>query len=232
MRRYGLHVDVEPDTRVCPRCGEVAAENEYCSTCGLHLFEQAELPTRRQWEERKTSAEPQAALPPTAHEPVGFQPRRLVPLLAVLAAVAVVSVGATILSGGEDSNPEVSRDESSDVDVDPGPTVAEECIGRWNLGATANAKRMIGGFARSLRGQAAPTYVDADLDADLPDRCLITVAQPDLGQAGVVVQFLEKSGGVFDFPAGGTGSIPELPASSKAWNAQGDADGYLSIGSP
>lgn len=41
---------------VCPRCGAVAAENEYCSTCGLHLAQQPELPTRERWEARQASA--------------------------------------------------------------------------------------------------------------------------------------------------------------------------------
>jgi hypothetical protein len=36
--------------RVCPRCGEEAKEHQYCSECGLHLWEQPELPTRETWE--------------------------------------------------------------------------------------------------------------------------------------------------------------------------------------
>ena len=47
--------------RVCPRCGSEAGQNEYCSTCGLHLWEEPELPTRKEWEQlsdpRRTAAE-------------------------------------------------------------------------------------------------------------------------------------------------------------------------------
>jgi hypothetical protein len=39
----------DDDARVCPRCGEAAGDNEYCQTCGLHLFAQPELPTREAW---------------------------------------------------------------------------------------------------------------------------------------------------------------------------------------
>lgn len=37
--------------RVCPRCGEEAGRDEFCSECGLHLWEQSELPTRDEWEQ-------------------------------------------------------------------------------------------------------------------------------------------------------------------------------------
>lgn len=43
---------------VCPRCGAAAGENDYCSTCGLHLAEQPELLTREQWEARQVAQSP------------------------------------------------------------------------------------------------------------------------------------------------------------------------------
>lgn len=43
---------MDPTSRVCPRCGFPAEQHEYCQTCGLHLVEQPELPTRAQWEQR------------------------------------------------------------------------------------------------------------------------------------------------------------------------------------
>lgn len=41
---------MEQDTRVCPRCGDEAGQEDYCRTCGLHLIELPELPTRGDWE--------------------------------------------------------------------------------------------------------------------------------------------------------------------------------------
>lgn len=41
---------IEPDTRVCPRCGEPAGEQRFCGECGLSLASQPEIPTRRHWE--------------------------------------------------------------------------------------------------------------------------------------------------------------------------------------
>lgn len=41
---------MNPETRVCPRCGSAAGGDEYCATCGLHLYACPELPTRAEWE--------------------------------------------------------------------------------------------------------------------------------------------------------------------------------------
>jgi len=43
--------------RVCPRCGTAAGDNDYCSKCGFHLAEEAELPTKGQWEARQAEQE-------------------------------------------------------------------------------------------------------------------------------------------------------------------------------
>jgi ribosomal protein L37E len=40
----------EATDRVCNRCGERAGEQRFCSTCGLNLAAQPELPTRGEWE--------------------------------------------------------------------------------------------------------------------------------------------------------------------------------------
>lgn len=47
----------DPSTRVCPRCGNAAGQSEYCGTCGLHLFEQPELPTHADWEATQATKE-------------------------------------------------------------------------------------------------------------------------------------------------------------------------------
>lgn len=39
----------EDSHRVCPGCGDAADESRFCSTCGLELWSQAELPTREVW---------------------------------------------------------------------------------------------------------------------------------------------------------------------------------------
>src|SRR5579871_3654962 len=43
------------NARVCSRCGELAGEDRFCSTCGLNLAEQPELPTRLGWEGAQAS---------------------------------------------------------------------------------------------------------------------------------------------------------------------------------
>lgn len=59
-------------TRVCPRCGSEAGETAYCSTCGLNLWEEPELPTREEWEQTSKSTRPGAA---RAQTPTGQEPR-------------------------------------------------------------------------------------------------------------------------------------------------------------
>ena len=41
---------ISQDVRVCPRCGEPAGEERFCTTCGLNLAELTEVPTRAEWE--------------------------------------------------------------------------------------------------------------------------------------------------------------------------------------
>ena len=49
---------IRQDVRVCPRCGEPAGEERFCTTCGLNLAELTEVPTRAEWE--AASANPAA----------------------------------------------------------------------------------------------------------------------------------------------------------------------------
>ena len=54
--------------RVCPRCGEPAGKDEFCSKCGLNLWEQPELPTREEWEQAQSEEKPG---PPSAKAGTG-----------------------------------------------------------------------------------------------------------------------------------------------------------------
>ncbi len=73
----------------------------------------------------------------------------------------------------------------------------------------------------------APTYVSVGFAADVTDRCLVTVAQPDVGHA---MQFLQTSDGSFRLVQATT--ISQIPVSAKQWNATGDRAGQLAAGSP
>lgn len=42
--------EIEPDVRVCPRCGNPAGEQRFCAECGLNLSSQAQIPKRDEWE--------------------------------------------------------------------------------------------------------------------------------------------------------------------------------------
>jgi hypothetical protein len=228
----------DPSTRVCPRCGSAAEQHEYCGTCGLNLFEQPELPTDADWE--ATQAAKQAAPGPVASAdtgPIGpgsvaawfrgpnTQARIL--LVAVAAALAAIPI---VIATSSDKSDSGSRDSSSVSDPPAEPSVAEECVDKWNSGATVDAKQLIGRYA-DVQGNETPTYVNAGPSADVQDRCLITVAQPDLG-GGIARQYVETAQGTFRFPSGNSDSITTLPDSVKQWNAQGDGEGNLTLGAP
>lgn len=79
------------DDLVCPRCGEPAGQNEYCQTCGLRLWEQAELPTRGEWEARRAASpgrSPSDGLP----DQLRVRLRRL----RAPRAVAAITIGALL----------------------------------------------------------------------------------------------------------------------------------------
>lgn len=229
----------EPSTRVCPRCGSAAGDNEYCGTCGLHLFEQPELPTREDWE--RTQAAEQVAPGPVSSTDTGPRGpgraaawfRRLntqarIVLVAVAAALVAIPIVIATSSGKTES---ASRDSSPVSDQPAEPSAAEECVDKWNSDASESAKRLAGQIARSVGGGETSTYVSAGFSVDVPDRCLITVAQPDLGD-GIAFQFAQTAQGTFEFPLGGTKSIAALPDSVKQWDARGDSQGNLTFGAP
>jgi hypothetical protein len=145
---------------------------------------------------------------------------------AVLVAVAIIIV----TSGGGESDS--SSSESSSVgDQSAGPSAAEECVEQWNSGATDGAKQIAGSIAQNNQGDETSTYVTAGFSADVQDRCLITVVQPDLG-TGVAFQYVETAEGSFAVPSENSESIASLPESVKQWNARGDRQGNLSLGAP
>lgn len=68
---------VEDSLRVCPSCGVPAAENDYCSGCGLRLETLRELPTRSEWESKRVqqdSVSLQPAQKELSESPVGPAP--------------------------------------------------------------------------------------------------------------------------------------------------------------
>lgn len=95
----------EPTVRVCPRCGSEAHEQEYCQTCGLHLTQQAELPTRAQWEESQAddARRKQGSLTSVLRQWLAGRRRGGIALVATacVAIVGIALVAATV--GGGDS---------------------------------------------------------------------------------------------------------------------------------
>lgn len=145
--------------------------------------------------------------------------------------VAVVAVILIATGGGHGNSIPNSSGNNADTTGGSGVSAAQVCVDKWNAGASQVAKQIAGNIAVAGQTSGGPkyTYVSAGFSADVPDRCLITVANVDVG---LVSQFQEKSGGVFDVPLGGSSSVSTLPDSVKQWNAHGDTQGTLGLGAP
>ena len=215
-----------PETRVCPRCGSAAENYEYCQTCGLHLFAQPELPTRAHWDARAssdTSRELQSGS--AAAGTVGWWKRQSARRQAtfIVASLVFVLFGSAVA---------VSGSESTDSSVKPPPPLPDPrgtCIVLWNFSESNPGREQASAFA--ARGTVVATV---GFSIDFPDRCQIVVAAPDLG-AGYALVF-RQSGGTEEDPVGyqlvTSGSVPQLPASAKEWNARGRSDGTIVLGFP
>lgn len=97
-----------PHGLVCPRCGAPATASAYCGTCGLHLIEQDELPTRERWDrlqsDQALSAELVRAarelgeLPDNSRRPTTSWGERWA-ALSSRARVATISLAAVLIVG-------------------------------------------------------------------------------------------------------------------------------------
>ena len=59
MRLLYMHAPwqrMRDGVQVCPKCGSGIGDEEYCHTCGLHLSEETEIPTKRDWEAKAGQA--------------------------------------------------------------------------------------------------------------------------------------------------------------------------------
>lgn len=112
---WGMRID--PATRVCPRCGSPADRHEYCQTCGLHLFEQPELPTRAAWAEGGAAAQSPSSASArweAAKAAVRNADRRL-RLIVVGAPVVLLVVGAWVFFGPVDTPIDIGKEPEDGV---------------------------------------------------------------------------------------------------------------------
>jgi hypothetical protein len=219
----------EASTRVCPRCGDPAGESKFCATCGLHLHEQPELPTRSEWEERTTVAETAPSASPTHARSVSETISALRPAHWVgigVACAVIIGLLIAVTGGGGGGSSEASETPYEDT-AQASPTAEEICVSQWNSGASNVAKSMAGILTLSGGGDSL-TYVSAGFAADFPDRCLITFARA----GGSASQFTADADGTFQYPSASNIPIGNLDESVKAWIGHGDRKGNITLGMP
>jgi ribosomal protein L37E len=239
--------------RVCPRCGTLAGENDYCSKCGFHLAQEPELPTKEQWEARQTEASqaPQTDAGSTVSasggaeagsrnggdgEPpghglqerwgaLGTTAKRFI--LAGAGVVVVVVVVLIATSGGGGSPATSSNTGNTGANTgNSGSTVsdAQICAERWNSEASELEKQQAGQFA--TEGGTSTGRAAAGYEASNPGSCLITVGNGSSTTTGAFMQFNESSG---VFTQGATGVDQQLPG-DWVWNASIDSTGAIALG--
>jgi len=169
----------------------------------------------------RATPEPYEAAKKLRVGPITLGRWEVIAILAVIALILVIGL-TTVIAGRGDSN----QHASTQVVVAP-PSAAQLCATKWN-GSTdsfsTTSKQMVRAISQT-GGQATTLYVSAGFSADFPDRCLVTVANPDVGN---VVQFTETSQG--GFRLSGTGRVSDVPDSAKQWNATMTSDGVMLAG--
>lgn len=235
---------MDPSSRVCSRCGGEAGEHRFCPECGLNLSELRELPTRAEWESKESRQRSDATDGKivTGGSVEGRPSLGLVPALlarwrsfsskaqAGIVGVLILAVGVGLAIAIETKNDKgsASSAESGGGASESEATDIDKCVASWNSGVTENVRSLVKNIGgASLSGGGAQLYASTGYSADFPDRCLVTIANPDIRQA---VQVQEDSSGSFILSK--TASLGELPDSVKQWNAGVDKDGFLTAGSP
>lgn len=224
--------NIVPTGLVCPRCGSPTTGAEYCGTCGLHLTDEDELPTRERWEQLRVERATGPVRPPASGAaPLGerwasrSRNARIGILGAAIAAIAAIVLIVSLSGGGSDEEPSLAADAPFS---EPEPLPEERCVERWNgTDETFTGKSSAARFAQ--RGEVVATV---GFSRDFPDRCQIVIAAPDLG-TGLVQVYRESSGdygGPFQLLTGG--SVTSLPDSAKQWNARVSSDGDITLGYP
>lgn len=223
------------DRRVCPRCGSDAGQDEYCQTCGLHLLDQKELPTRDGWNAMQATASAQGSVVDRARALagragdwfMGLDPlRRVVAGIAGAVAVAGIALGASQLGADSDDLPSGPYKgprfgPGAGATGQQGPLPEQRCVDSWNSANTNRGKSIF---------ENKEAYAAVGFSVDFPDQCLVTIAVPEYGVGGVGFQLQETRPG--EWRGLGGGGLETFPASAKQWNATRLPSGELVIGPP
>lgn len=134
----------------------------------------------------------------------------------VIAAALVVAAIVSLSGGGNDKGSVGVIGDG--VSLEDGFTAA--CVAMWNAS---------GGVAKSMVNTLSaqrPAYASVGPDATFNDRCLLTVAFPDIDSA---LQFREGGSGGQAWAALGQLSASDLPDSVKGWNVKVVDAGNLAL---
>jgi hypothetical protein len=139
-------------------------------------------------------------------------------VLAII-AWADKSIDIPLVGHGEKAHVEAQHGGDDRPVVEPD---LRRCVDLWNEPSNDYGRTLISGYS------SQPPYVNINFSAQFPDKCLITAANPDIGEAH---QFLEGRGGSsglgpFGLPIS-EGSVNSLPPTE--WNTSSDGEGYLTL---
>jgi hypothetical protein len=136
-----------------------------------------------------------------------------------------VLIIAFLLGCGSDD----PKGSSGDSAAESTPPPEDRCFDLWN-----DAEENIGKEFASLlaQGGSGTAYVSVGFGATFPDRCLVTIASPDIDSAQQYREASAQEAGFGAFSPAGNGTISDLPESVTAWNATVNKEGDLVAGAP
>lgn len=161
---------------------------------------------------------------------------------------ATIFLGSIIVAlagcGSSEQNPPVAAPETVTVTAPQAPSVGPErrCVVLWDARRNYILRILAAGVYESVVTAKGKTrYVSVGFSADFPDRCLITFASPDRGEA---VQFLQSTaaftfqGQTYDGRYRGNYktvgndviSIGSLDSSVTQWNARAGSHARIRLG--
>lgn len=215
-----------PETKTCPRCAEeVKFAARVCRYCG-HDF-----PSPREGADVKgltsSSVTPTPRCLSVARSITGRFSALSTRMALAIAALVVLALVVAVVANRDEPSPTQSTVSADDL-PDPVPAPEQQCVDLWNDPSNTSVREL---WAPLLTNGATVDYVSVGWAANYPDRCLITVSNPDRRTA---MQFLEKGGtSDTDYPPGNydRSSIDpnQLDPSLTGWNASMNPDGSIEL---
>ncbi|MGW0631784.1 hypothetical protein [Streptomyces sp. NPDC002758] len=144
-------------------------------------------------------------------------------LVLAMAGAAAAVRAATTETDGTDTSGTTATDSTDSTD--DYAQALQACSVSWNLHSPT--KQPAGEIATSLQNQDnAYGYATVGFSATFPDRCMITIANPQIMSA---VQYMQDGRDSWPYAVSWNGSVDQLDPSLLPWNAKINHEGIITL---